>query len=175
MPTFRRATAANSSALAEIARATFEFACPPGTTREDIDDFIATVLSVSNFDGYLADPDRDLLLAEVDGVPVGYTMLIHGEPADPAVGKAVFGRPTVELSKFYLAQSQQGSGIAKQLMEATMDVAAERKPVTAWLGVNQQNARAIRFYEKSRFGMVGVKTFTVGSVVHDDFIFERRF
>jgi ribosomal protein S18 acetylase RimI-like enzyme len=175
MPTFRKATAADANALAAIAAATFEFACPPGTTREDIDDFIANVLSVAKFDEYLADPARDLLLAEDGGTSVGYTMLIHGEPSDPAVGKAVFGRPTVELSKFYLVQSQQGTGTAKQLMEATMAVAAERNPTTAWLGVNQQNARAIRFYEKSRFGMVGVKTFTVGSVVHDDFIFERRF
>jgi ribosomal protein S18 acetylase RimI-like enzyme len=42
-----------------------------------------------------------------------------------------------------------------------------------WLGVNSQNARAIRFYEKSGFRKVGTKSFRLGSTVEHDFVMER--
>jgi ribosomal protein S18 acetylase RimI-like enzyme len=42
-----------------------------------------------------------------------------------------------------------------------------------WLGVNSQNAKAIRFYEKSGFRKVGTKSFTRGTTVEHDFVMER--
>ncbi|MEP6478552.1 MAG: GNAT family N-acetyltransferase, partial [Rhodoglobus sp.] len=39
-----------------------------------------------------------------------------------------------------------------------------------WLGVNQFNARANRFYEKSGFAIVGTKKFLVGEKYEDDFV-----
>ena len=42
-----------------------------------------------------------------------------------------------------------------------------------WLGVNDENARANRFYDKSGFTIVGAKTFTLGSRVESDFVRER--
>jgi len=42
-----------------------------------------------------------------------------------------------------------------------------------WLGVNQLNARAQRFYAKHGFERVGVKRFLVGDRFEDDFVYER--
>ena len=42
-----------------------------------------------------------------------------------------------------------------------------------WLGVNQQNERAQRFYAKSGFERVGTKRFLVGGVHEDDYVMER--
>ncbi|MEO6997186.1 MAG: GNAT family N-acetyltransferase, partial [Terracoccus sp.] len=42
-----------------------------------------------------------------------------------------------------------------------------------WLGVNQQNERAQRFYAKSGFTVVGTKRFLVGDRYEDDFVMER--
>jgi ribosomal protein S18 acetylase RimI-like enzyme len=42
-----------------------------------------------------------------------------------------------------------------------------------WLGVNSQNAKAIRFYEKSGFRKVGTKSFNLGTTVEHDFVMER--
>jgi ribosomal protein S18 acetylase RimI-like enzyme len=44
-----------------------------------------------------------------------------------------------------------------------------------WLGVNQLNARANRFYEKNGFAIVGEKKFLVGGKAEDDFVRERVF
>jgi ribosomal protein S18 acetylase RimI-like enzyme len=40
--------------------------------------------------------------------------------------------------------------------------------------VNSQNARAIRFYEKSGFRRVGTKSFTLGNTVEHDFVMQRQ-
>jgi ribosomal protein S18 acetylase RimI-like enzyme len=168
----RVADAADAAALAEVAAATFALACPPGTKQQDIDDFIGTNLSRESFDRYLADPARVLLLAELHGSPVGYTMLVLGEPSDPDVAAAITLRPPVELSKCYVMPEQHGGGIASALIDRSLEEAAARGAAGVWLGVNQHNQRANRFYEKSGFRVVGTKTFRVGSELHDDFVRE---
>ncbi|MET0783786.1 MAG: GNAT family N-acetyltransferase [Leifsonia flava] len=185
----RTATAADAGSLAELAAATFPLACPPHTTAEAIADFIATHLSRGSFDAYFADRARVLLIAEQQqeqdreqpatdaasgSLAVGYTMLVFGEPTDADVAAAIGIRPTVELSKFYTLASIHGTGVSGPLMAATLAAAGERGAAGAWLGVNEENARAIRFYEKNGFAQVGTKHFLVGDRYEDDLVLERR-
>ena len=169
----RTATAQDAGTLAAIAAATFPLACPPHTSQASIDDFIATHLTEKHFDAYLADPSRLLLIAEPEGVPSGYTMLVFAEPSDPDVVAALTLRPTVELSKCYVLSGAHGSGLATALMTATVEAARERGAAGIWLGVNNENAKANRFYEKHGFERVGEKRFLVGDRFEDDFVRER--
>ena len=159
-------------ALARLAALTFPLACPPGSTAQDQQAFIDTVLSVERFAEYLADPLRDVLVAGEDEL-VGYTMLVAGEPADEDVQAALHLRPTIELSKCYVHPDHHGAGIANALMTASLDAARARGAQGMWLGVNQQNARAQAFYVRSGFAVVGTKHFTVGTRVEDDYVLER--
>ncbi len=160
-------------ALVEVAAATFELACPPGMTQERVDAFVAEVLSAPRFESYVADPDRHLLLAEQDGAPLGYAMLVAGEPADADVRAVITLRPTVELSKIYVLPQAHGTGASAALMAASLDWATSTGAASVWLGVNQQNERAQRFYTKSGFGRVGTKRFLVGGAYEDDYVLER--
>jgi ribosomal protein S18 acetylase RimI-like enzyme len=166
----RRAGPDDSALLARTASATFALACPPGTTLEAIDHFILTHFTETHFAGYLADARRDLLVVAVDGEPVGYSMSVAEQPTDPDVASVVTASPAVELSKFYLLESAHGSGAAAVLMADTLQAARERGAAVVWLGVNQHNARANRFYEKSGFAVVGTKRFLVGTKYEDDFV-----
>jgi GNAT superfamily N-acetyltransferase len=169
----RVAQPADVPELADVAAATFGLACPPGTTQERVDAFIAEVLSPERFEAYLADPDRRVLLAEQEGVPLGYAMLVRGEPKDADVRAALTLHPTVELSKIYVLPAAHGTGAATQLMRASLGWAASVGAAGAWLGVNQKNERAQRFYAKSGFLRVGTKRFLVGGVHEDDYVLER--
>lgn len=169
----RRASAADSAAIAIVAAATFPLACPPRTTDAAKASFIAANLTEASFDGYLGDPTRELFLAEVDGVPAGYTMLIVAEPSDPAVVAAITTRPTAELSKCYVMPGHHGAGVASALMTRTLDAARERGAAGVWLGVNEENERAQGFYAKSGFVPVGRKRFLVGDRWEEDFVLER--
>ncbi len=170
--TVRPADPADVAALAAVAAATFPLACPPHTTEAAKADFIAKHLTATSFEGYLADPERALYVAEVDGEPVGYTMVVFAEPSDSDVAAAITARPTAEVSKLYVLPAQHGAGAASALMAAAVDMAQSRGSAGVWLGVNQENARANRFYEKSGFVLVGSKRFLVGERWEDDFVRE---
>ncbi len=161
--------------LADLAARTFPLACPPGTTREETDRFVAAHLSPAALAGYLADGTRRLLIARADGAAVGYTMTVAGDPTDPDVAAVVTDRPAVELSKCYTDLAVHGGGIAARLVAAALDQArTDTGPAgTCWLGVNQENVRAQRFYAKQGFVVVGTKQFDVGGQMHDDFVMAR--
>ena len=171
--TVRPATASDVDVLARVAAATFALACPPHMTIDRIDAFIDGVLSRSRFEEYLDDDARRVLITERSGRPLGYAMLVDAQPSDPDVAAAVRRRPTVELSKIYVLPEAHGSGGARALMEAGLDWARTRGALGVWLGVNQQNERAQRFYAKSGFTVVGTKRFLVGGRYEDDFVMER--
>ncbi|MGO4689848.1 GNAT family N-acetyltransferase [Glaciibacter sp. 2TAF33] len=173
--TIRQAQPTDAAALASLAAATFALACPPGTSPEAINDFIRNNLSEACFERYLVDPDRDIRLALNDDVAAGYTMLVYGEPHDADVAAAITRRPTVELSKVYVLGEHHGAGVAAPLIAATIDAARARNVAGVWLGVNQRNARASRFYAKSGFEVVGEKTFMVGPELHHDYVMEQVF
>ncbi|WP_309712577.1 N-acetyltransferase [Pseudolysinimonas sp.] len=162
---------------------TFPLACPPHTTDEAKAAHIAAHLTGERFDAYLADPARDLYLAEVDpstgsgrrGEAVGYTMLVAGDPTDPDVAAALTTWPTAELSKCYVLPGHHGAGIASGLMAATLEAARGRGAAAVWLGVNEENERAQAFYRKHGFVVVGRKRFLVGKAYEDDFVMERVF
>jgi GNAT superfamily N-acetyltransferase len=168
--TVRRAVPGDAAGLHILADRTFVLACPPSTAQADVDAFVATHLSEARFAEYLADPSRTVLLAESDDGPVGYTMLVRGPIADPDVRALVDQETSVELSKFYLLADSHGSGIAAELMAATLEAAAATGAAACWLGVNQKNGRAARFYAKHGFEVAGTKRFLVGEQWHDDHV-----
>ena len=138
--------------------------------------FVRDVLSPKRFEEYLADPARALFLAERPGLPdaVGYAMVVVGEPADEDVRAVITHRPTAELSKIYVLPDAHGAGVSRLLMAASLEAARVAGAQGAWLGVNQLNVRAQRFYAKSGFTRVGTKRFLVGHRYEDDYVFEQR-
>jgi ribosomal protein S18 acetylase RimI-like enzyme len=160
--------------LAVVAARTFPMACPPTAASENIAEFIDAHLSPGRFAEYLEDPDRVVLAATDGGAIVGYCMLIRGLPDDDAdVQRAVTVRPTVELSKMYVLPDSHGAGVSAALMTAALDCVAAMPARSVWLGVNQQNQRAQRFYAKHGFAINGTKTFRLGSGVENDYVMVR--
>jgi ribosomal protein S18 acetylase RimI-like enzyme len=148
--------------LATLAARTFPLACPPSTPADDIASFIDTNLSATRFAEYLADPQRAVLVARRDGRIVGYAMLIRGADGD------------AELSKIYLLAELHGTGPATALMDAALTAATDWGAHRIWLGVNQQNQRAQRFYRKSGFKINGTRMFRVGARQENDYIMARE-
>ncbi|ORW68067.1 GNAT family N-acetyltransferase [Mycobacterium saskatchewanense] len=146
--------------LAAVAAHTFPLACPPGTAAENIASFIEANLSAERFAEYLADPRRAILTARHDGRIVGYAMLVREGD-------------TAELSKIYVLADYHGAGVSAALMDRTLATARGWGVRRVWLGVNQQNHRAQRFYTKSGFVVDGTRTFRVGTRIEDDYVMVR--
>jgi ribosomal protein S18 acetylase RimI-like enzyme len=169
----RKAAADDAGALAALAAVTFPLACPPSASPDDIAAHLANTLSERHFQDYLADPDTTILVIDSGGLR-GYSLLVNRPAEDPDVLSALGIVPSVELSKCYVHPEHHGLGAAAELMHASLQAAAEAGGRGVWLGVNSQNARAIRFYEKSGFRKVGTKSFRLGSAVEHDFVLERE-
>ena len=148
--------------LADIAARTFALACPASVPPENVAAFVDANLSAACFAEYLADPRRAILTAASDDRIIAYAMLIRSA-----------GDDTAELSKIYVAAEHHGTGVAAALMDLALTTAAEWGAARVWLGVNQGNQRAQRFYAKSGFTVTGTRTFQVGDSVEDDFIMAR--
>ncbi|WTL59990.1 GNAT family N-acetyltransferase [Nocardia sp. NBC_01499] len=168
--TVDRAGLWDAEELSDVAAATFPLACPPEATADDIDIFITEALSGERFGEYLSDPAKTVLKAVAGDDIVGYAMLIAGDPVDPAVAEAVRPRPVVEINKMYVVPGHHGSGVSTALMHACLERAREDGFAGVWLGVNQENVRAQRFYGKHGFTSVGTKTNTVGNQRLDDVV-----
>jgi len=161
--------------LAALAARTFPLACPQSVTAENIASFVDAHLSVARFGEYLADPQRLILTATQANRVVGYAMLVSGVGDDPDVARAVNIRPAVELSKIYVSPDNHGTGVATALMGAALNAAAESGASCVWLGVNQNNLRAQRFYSKHDFCFAGTRTFQLGARREKDYVMVRQF
>ena len=105
-------------------------------------------------------------LAEINGTPIGYALLIP----EPELDAAIAG--DVELKKIYVLSRFQGSGTAQRLFAEVMDAAKGNKRLL--LGVKDDNHRAIAFYKKQGFEVIGTRRFDVGGKLYDDFVFARN-
>ena len=161
--------------LTEVAAQTFPLACPPSSSADNVAAFVADQLSVARFTDYLADPGHTILVARDADDPriLGYAMLIRGVSDDADVQRAVTARPSVELSKMYVLPDSHGGRVSAALMTAAVEHAARLGAVSLWLGVNQENQRAQRFYTKHGFAVGGNKSFTLGTQIEHDYVMVR--
>lgn len=164
--------------VAFVAAVTFPLACPAHSTRDDIAAHIARSLSPQQFSHWITDPGYTVLVAREgsNGPLVGYTLLIHGAPTDDDVRAAVPGDAVSEVSKMYVLPRHQGDRSARpahRLMAAALDAARAHGSTATWLGVNQLNVRAQRYYAKSGFVRVGTRRFDMNGTVEHDYVLAR--
>lgn len=117
----------------------------------------------------LADPRATFLIAEIEGTPAGYAKLLAGEAPDCVKGEA-----PIEIIRFYIDQQFHGSGVAHTLMQACFDLAKQLGHQTIFLGVWEHNPRAITFYRKWKFEIVGSHVFQMGDEAQNDFWMARE-
>ena len=73
----------------------------------------------------------------------------------------------------YVLPDSHGAGVSAALIAAALTTAEELAARCVWLGVNQQNQRAQRFYAKHGFAINGTKTFRLGAGIENDYVMVR--
>ncbi|HEV7704628.1 MAG TPA: GNAT family N-acetyltransferase [Gemmatimonadaceae bacterium] len=164
----RRATAADAQLIATLGAETFVASFGAQNAPENIAMHLAKSYGAGVQERELADPDFTYLIPEMNGRVAGYACVRDGYPPPCVVGEA-----PVEVLRFYVVQEFHGTGIAQALMDACADDARARGGRTLWLGVWDQNPRAIRFYKKWGFEDVGGQTFMLGDDPQQDRVLAR--
>jgi GNAT superfamily N-acetyltransferase len=168
-PRLRRAGIDDADALSRFARRTFSHTVAADNDPADMAAYLASAFSPARQHRELAEPRRTCLLAELDGVLVGYAYLMRG-----TVHEAVAAAHPVELERFYVDHAWHGRGVAAALMQAVLQASGEGGGDALWLGVWERNARAMRFYARWGFVTVGTQTFLLGSDPQRDAVMRRE-
>jgi ribosomal protein S18 acetylase RimI-like enzyme len=164
----RRGKAADAALLAELGARTFSETFAPDNSPADMAAYLATAFSPSQQTSELADRETLFLIAESDGIAVGYAMLRSGN-----VLENVTGKNPIELVRLYVSQDRLGSGVGAALMQASIREAKRRGHQTLWLGVWEHNARAQAFYRKWNFTEIGTHVFHLGDDPQTDILMQR--
>jgi GNAT superfamily N-acetyltransferase len=82
-------------------------------------------------------------------------------------------RPALLLDQLYVLSAHHGSGIARALMDWTIDEARRRGAEELYLTVFTENHRARGFYDRYGFEPVGRYDFMVGSHADEDIIMRK--
>src|SRR5947208_1894508 len=164
----RRAVSYDAHLLTEIGARTFSETFAPDNKPEDMTAYIATSFNLAQQEMELSDSRSTFLIAEIDGVAVGYARLHAGD-----VSKSVEGERPIELVRLYVSAEWHGRGVGEALMRACISDAHEEGYRTLWLGVWEHNSRARAFYRKWAFHEVGEHTFQLGADRQTDILMER--
>lgn len=160
--TIRPASAADAEALALVAQATFLEAYAGLVRGPDLIAHCRTQNSPEAFVAALGEGAQAWLVeAQHTGAPLGFALLTSSALPDAQPGD-------IELKRIYVLDRCQGSGAASALLQVVRDAA--RGHARLVLGTNTDNERALAFYRKSGFAIIGTRQFTVGTQQFDDYI-----
>jgi len=165
----RRAAPDDAEALSHIGAATF---LESYTEIIDGPDMIAHCTrqhSRAVYGSYLADPASSVWIAEyaATGAPVGYALNC---PPDLPVALQV---GDIELKRIYAFSRFHGAGIGAGLMHAAIEDARARGAPRLLLGTYQDNHRAVAFYTRHGFALIGTRQFQVGTKLFDDIVMAK--
>lgn len=161
----RPATADDAGALALVAQATFLEAYAALVQVADMIAHCETQNSAEAFRKALAEGSKAWLVeAEKTGAPLGFALLTKSALPDPQEGD-------IELKRIYLLDRCKGQGLAGNLLDTVIAGASGHRRLV--LGTNRDNERALGFYRKTGFEVIGTRHFTVGSEQFDDYILAK--
>ena len=158
----------DAESLAALAGRTFEETFADANHPADMALHLSRTYGKAQQERELAAPEMGTLVAEQDGVLVGFAQLRSG-PAPACVA----GPKPIELLRFYVDRPWQGQGLAQRLMAAVVQEAVGRGAGTLWLGVWERNERAQGFYRKCGFADVGTQPFVLGTDRQTDRVMSR--
>jgi ribosomal protein S18 acetylase RimI-like enzyme len=167
-PSIRMATATDAETLAELAWRTFHDAFAPMNSPENMEAYMSENFTLQKFSAQIADPRATFLIAELEAMLVAFAKLCEGNAPD-----CVRGSAPIEIERFYVDQQFHGQGVAHTLMQACLERARQSGHKTVYLGVWENNHRAIAFYRKWGFEIVGSQIFQLGDDAQNDLLMER--
>jgi len=165
MITIRRAQVDDAAALARLAEHTFRETFTTADNLTDMTLYCAKTFAMEIQRQEILSSNRVTLLVEVSGQLIAYAQIRLHAPKDCVVAN----HPS-ELQRLYVEKAWHGRGVAHQIMAQVLSVAASAGSDQLWLGAWEHNPRAIAFYRKYGFSIVGEHIFQFGHELQRDLV-----
>ncbi|HHW32165.1 MAG TPA: GNAT family N-acetyltransferase [Clostridiaceae bacterium] len=85
----------------------------------------------------------------------------------------IYDPQSLEIERIYVLKEFQGKGLGSFLIKKAIAIANTRKKSYIWLGVWERNQKAILFYKKYGFYVIGKHSFFMGEEEQTDFIMRK--
>ncbi len=135
---------------------------------QDMENYLAEAFNTNKIEQELVDPNTYCFYAVKNGIPIGCIKLIINQ-SDASFNSL----KSVELSRLYVSKDYHKQKIGATLMQFAVDFATKNQAQKLWLGVFEQNQKAIDFYLKWGFVKTGVHDFKLGNDVQQDWLMEK--
>lgn len=156
------------SRLQHIGRATFSETFSDLNTPEDMNQYLVESFSIEKLKAELSHPGSQFYFAVADGKDIGYLKVNFRD----AQTEKLEGN-TLEIERIYVLKDFHGQQVGQLLYDKAIQVATEFKADYVWLGVWEENQRAISFYRKNGFTAFGSHAFQLGADEQTDILMKK--
>ena len=111
------------------------------------------------------DNEAEFYIAYLSDKAVGFIKTGHGKPPEE-----ISAFKCRELERLYVLKEYQSHKIGEQLINYCINKAKEDNTEILWLGVWENNPRAISFYKRFGFQHFGEHTFQLGNDAQTDWL-----
>ncbi len=132
--------------LQAIGRQTFFETFAAVNTAENIQKYLTEGFATDKLMAELNNPESEFYFAKLDGAVIGYLKINSGKAQTEVKDKNA-----LEIERIYVLKAYHGKKIGQVLYDKAFDVATKAKASYLWLGVWEENTRAINFYIKNGF------------------------
>lgn len=165
----REATISDIEQLQKIGRQTFSETFSAGNTEENMKKYLEEEFTVEKLTAELNNPDSVFYFAVYDNNIIGYLKLNMGRSQTELKDKKA-----LEIERIYVLKSFHGKNIGQLLYEKAIRVAIEKNAEYVWLGVWEENKRAINFYRKNGFVEFDKHIFRLGNDEQTDIMMKLQ-
>lgn len=151
--------------LRNLSIQTFKETFEEVNTEEDMQKYLDENLSIEKLKTELENVNSEFYFAENNGEILGYLKLNFKDAQTEKLEENHF-----EIERIYVLKTFLGQKIGQILFDKAIEIGREKNLEYVWLGVWEENKRAIRFYEKNGFEIFGKHDFVLGEDVQTDLL-----
>ena len=149
--------------LQEIGRQTFFETFSAANTEENMKKYLEEGFSVKKLTAELSDKNSDFYFVLIDQKVVGYLKLNFA-----ASQTELKDDKSLEIERIYVLKEFHGKKVGQLLYEQAIQIAKQANAAYVWLGVWEENPRAINFYKKNGFVEFDKHIFKLGDEEQTD-------
>lgn len=146
----------DSQLLSKIAKLTFIESHGDSAKPEDINVYVSEKCSAHFFKRDLSDPKNIYHIIYHNGRAVGYSKIIFDTPYQESHLKKI-----TKLERIYLLKEFYNLKLGLQLIQFNIDLSKRNNQRGIWLFVWKENHRAVNFYKKNGFVIIGSYDFKI--------------
>jgi diamine N-acetyltransferase len=165
----KKVTQNNIDQLQKIGRQTFSETFSAGNTEENMKNYLEEGFSAEKFTAELNDPNSEFYFAVLDNHVIGYLKLNFGQSQTELKDDKA-----LEIERIYVLKEYHGKKVGQLLYEKAMQIARQKNADYVWLGVWEENPKAINFYKKNGFVEFDKHIFKLGDDEQTDIMMKLQ-